>query len=99
MTGVSGSGKIDASSIDTLLPRRSRSELYGARPRRVGPRRIEGLEHIDKVIDIDQAPIGRTPRSNPATYTGVFDAHPRALRAGCPRRARAATSPVASRST
>jgi excinuclease ABC subunit A len=59
---------------------------------------IEGLEHIDKCIDIDQSPIGRTPRSNPATYTGIFTPI-RELFAGPRRRARAATSPGASAST
>ena len=61
--------------------------------------RIDGLDAIDKVIAIDQKPIGRTPRSNPATYTKAFDLDPRPLRASCPRRARAATTPGASAST
>ncbi|HEX9619883.1 MAG TPA: excinuclease ABC subunit UvrA [Polyangiaceae bacterium] len=70
VTGVSGSGK-SSLIIDTLLSA-ARAELYGATSW-VGPcDRIDGLEHIDKVISIDQAPIGRTPRSNPATYTGIF---------------------------
>ncbi len=70
VTGVSGSGK-SSLIVDTLLSA-ARAELYGATGW-VGPcDRIEGLSHIDKVISIDQAPIGRTPRSNPATYTGIF---------------------------
>jgi excinuclease ABC subunit A len=70
VTGVSGSGK-SSLIVDTLLPA-ARATLYGAAGA-VGPcDGIEGLEHIDKVVSIDQAPIGRTPRSNPATYTGVF---------------------------
>jgi excinuclease ABC subunit A len=68
--------------VDTLLSA-ARAELYGATGW-VGPcERIEGLQHIDKVISIDQAPIGRTPRSNPATYTGIFT-HLRELYAGLP---------------
>ena len=81
ITGVSGSGK-SSLIVDTLLSA-ARAELYGATGW-VGPcDRIEGLEHIDKVISIDQAPIGRTPRSNPATYTGIFT-HLRELYAGLP---------------
>jgi len=81
VTGVSGSGK-SSLVVDTLLSA-ARGALYGASTR-VGPcDRIEGLDHIDKVISIDQAPIGRTPRSNPATYTGIFT-HLRELYAGLP---------------
>jgi excinuclease ABC subunit A len=81
VTGVSGSGK-SSLIIDTLLSA-ARAELYGATGW-VGPcDRIEGLTHIDKVISIDQAPIGRTPRSNPATYTGIFT-YLRELYAGLP---------------
>ncbi len=81
VTGVSGSGK-SSIVVDTLLSA-VRAELYGATGW-VGPcDRIEGLEHIDKVISIDQAPIGRTPRSNPATYTGIFT-HLRELYSGLP---------------
>ena len=70
VTGVSGAGK-SGLIVDTLLAT-ARSRLYGASGR-VGPcDGIEGLDQIDKVVSIDQAPIGRTPRSNPATYTGVF---------------------------
>jgi excinuclease ABC subunit A len=81
VTGVSGSGK-SSLVVDTLLPA-ARAALYGATGA-IGPcDRIEGLEHVDKVVSIDQAPIGRTPRSNPATYTGVFAAL-RELYAGLP---------------
>ncbi len=81
VTGVSGSGK-SSLVVDTLLSA-ARARLYGATGW-VGPcDRIEGLEQIDKVISIDQAPIGRTPRSNPATYTGIFT-HLRELYAGLP---------------
>jgi excinuclease ABC subunit A len=81
ITGVSGSGK-SSLIVDTLLSA-ARAELYGASGW-VGPcERIDGLEHIDKVISIDQAPIGRTPRSNPATYTGIFT-HLREVYAGLP---------------
>ncbi|MCB2015232.1 MAG: excinuclease ABC subunit UvrA [Sphingobium sp.] len=70
ITGVSGSGK-SSFTIDTLYAAAARI-LNGARVV-AGPHdRLEGLEHLDKVIDIDQSPIGRTPRSNPATYTGAF---------------------------
>ncbi|MBZ6378444.1 excinuclease ABC subunit A [Pacificimonas flava] len=72
VTGVSGSGK-SSFVIDTLYPAAARA-LNGARIP-VGPYRdLKGLDHLDKVIDIDQSPIGRTPRSNPATYTGAFTA-------------------------
>jgi excinuclease ABC subunit A len=81
VTGVSGSGK-SSLIVDTLLSA-ARAELYGATGW-IGPcDRIEGLSQIDKVISIDQAPIGRTPRSNPATYTGIFT-HLRELYAGLP---------------
>jgi excinuclease ABC subunit A len=70
VTGVSGSGK--STLINDTLFNHAASHLNGT-PRESAPcRRIEGLEHIDRVIDIDQSPIGRTPRSNPATYTGLF---------------------------
>ena len=81
VTGVSGSGK-SSLVVDTLLSA-VRAELYGATGLVGSCERIEGLEHIDKVISIDQAPIGRTPRSNPATYTGMFT-HLRELYAGLP---------------
>ncbi len=70
VTGVSGSGK-SSLIVDTLLPA-ARSSLYSATAPVGDCDAVEGLSHIDKVISIDQAPIGRTPRSNPATYTGVF---------------------------
>ncbi len=70
ITGVSGSGK-SSFTIDTLFAAASR-ELNGARVLAGKHERISGLNHLDKVIDIDQSPIGRTPRSNPATYTGAF---------------------------
>jgi len=70
VTGVSGSGK-SSLIIDTLFRACSR-RLYGSLEQAGNYERITGLEYIDKVIDIDQSPIGRTPRSNPATYTGVF---------------------------
>ena len=71
ITGVSGSGKSSLIN-DTLFPLAAQ-ELNGASPDFVGPcREITGLEYLDKVVDIDQSPIGRTPRSNPATYTGLF---------------------------
>jgi len=70
ITGVSGSGK-SSFTIDTLYAAAARM-LNGARILAGKYDRISGLEHLDKVIDIDQSPIGRTPRSNPATYTGAF---------------------------
>ncbi len=70
ITGVSGSGKSSLVN-ETLYPILSR-HFYKATVQPLPYKRIEGLEHIDKVIDIDQSPIGRTPRSNPATYTGLF---------------------------
>jgi excinuclease ABC subunit A len=70
VTGVSGSGK--STLIEDILHRSLARHFYRARVIPGMHRRITGLEHIDKVIDIDQSPIGRTPRSNPATYTGLF---------------------------
>ncbi|PZO90000.1 MAG: excinuclease ABC subunit A [Sphingomonas sanxanigenens] len=70
ITGVSGSGK-SSFTIDTLYASAAR-QLNGARLLAGHHEKIEGLQHLDKVIDIDQSPIGRTPRSNPATYTGAF---------------------------
>ena len=71
VTGVSGSGK--SSLVNEILYKALAKELNRARTIPGKHTRIEGLEQVDKVINIDQSPIGRTPRSNPATYTGVFD--------------------------
>jgi excinuclease ABC subunit A len=71
VTGVSGSGK--STVVNDILYTSLAKEIYNARTVPGRHRRIEGLEHVDKVIHVDQSPIGRTPRSNPATYTGVFD--------------------------
>lgn len=71
VTGVSGSGK--SSLINEILKKRLLRDLNRARVKPGKHDRIEGYDELDKVIDIDQSPIGRTPRSNPATYTGVFD--------------------------
>ncbi|MDN4620671.1 excinuclease ABC subunit UvrA [Paenibacillus sp. PsM32] len=71
VTGVSGSGK--STLVNEILYKTLARDLNKARVRPGEYREIRGLEHVDKVVDIDQSPIGRTPRSNPATYTGVFD--------------------------
>ncbi len=71
VTGVSGSGK--STLVNDLLYQYLRHYLHGSVPMPKGLIKVEGVENIDKVIDIDQSPIGRTPRSNPATYTGLFD--------------------------
>ncbi len=71
VTGVSGSGK--SSLVGEVLNKTLLGKLNHARTRPGACRRITGMEHLDKVIDIDQSPIGRTPRSNPATYTGLFN--------------------------
>jgi excinuclease ABC subunit A len=81
VTGVSGSGK-SSLVIDTLLPA-LKQRLHHAKLQPGEHEQIEGLHHVDKVVDIDQSPIGRTPRSNPATYTGVFT-HIRDLFAALP---------------
>jgi excinuclease ABC subunit A len=71
VTGVSGSGK--STLVNEILYKSVASSLYRTRLRPGEHDTVEGLEHLDKIIDIDQSAIGRTPRSNPATYTGVFD--------------------------
>lgn len=79
VTGVSGSGK--SSLVDDILSKVLAKHFYGAKAEPGAYREIKGLQHIDKVITVDQDPIGRTPRSNAATYTGVFN-HIRDLFAG-----------------
>ena len=81
VTGVSGSGK--STLVNDILYTSLAKQIYNARAVPGRHRTITGLEHVDKVIHVDQSPIGRTPRSNPATYTGVFD-HVRKLFAATP---------------
>ncbi|MGK2874653.1 MAG: excinuclease ABC subunit UvrA [Nocardioides sp.] len=81
VTGVSGSGK--STLVNDILYTSLAKQIYGARTIPGRHRTIEGVDHVDKVIHVDQSPIGRTPRSNPATYTGVFD-HVRKLFASTP---------------
>jgi excinuclease ABC subunit A len=71
VTGVSGSGK--STLVNEILHKSLAQKLHNAKSKPGDHKEIKGIEHLDKVIDIDQSPIGRTPRSNPATYTGVFD--------------------------
>jgi excinuclease ABC subunit A len=71
VTGVSGSGK--STLINEILHKSLAQKLHKAKTKPGEHKEIKGVEHLEKVIDIDQSPIGRTPRSNPATYTGVFD--------------------------
>lgn len=68
---MSGSGK--STLINEILHKALANKLHRAKVRPGKHKEIKGIEHLEKVIDIDQSPIGRTPRSNPATYTGVFD--------------------------
>jgi excinuclease ABC subunit A len=81
VTGVSGSGK--STLVNDILYTSLAKQIYNARAVPGRHKRITGLDHVDKVIHVDQSPIGRTPRSNPATYTGVFD-HIRKLFASTP---------------
>ncbi|MCW2792638.1 MAG: Excinuclease subunit [Nocardioides sp.] len=81
VTGVSGSGK--STLVNDILYTSLAKQIYNARAVPGRHQKITGLEHVDKVIHVDQSPIGRTPRSNPATYTGVFD-HVRKLFAATP---------------
>jgi len=79
VTGVSGSGK--STLVNEVLYKTLAKELNGSNIKAGKCKEVKGIENIDKIINIDQSPIGRTPRSNPATYTGVFD-HIRDLFAG-----------------
>ncbi len=97
VTGVSGSGK--STLVNDILASVMANKLNGARQVPGRHTRVNGLDQLDKLVRVDQSPIGRTPRSNPATYTGVFDK----IRSPCspppPRPRSAVTSPAGSRST
>ncbi len=71
VTGVSGSGK--STLVNSILLKAAKRELLGSRVKPGEHKSLAGVQHIDRIIEVDQSPIGRTPRSNPATYTGVFD--------------------------
>ena len=71
VTGVSGSGK--STLVNSILKRALKMELNNNSEKPGKYKKMTGFENVDKIVDIDQSPIGRTPRSNPATYTGVFD--------------------------
>ena len=71
VTGVSGSGK--SSLVNDILLQSARASVHGARAKAGPHKRVNGLQKVDRVVEVDQSPIGRTPRSNPATYTGMFD--------------------------
>jgi len=71
VTGVSGSGK--STLVNNILLKAAKRELLGSRVKPGAHKSLTGVHHIDRIIEVDQSPIGRTPRSNPATYTGVFD--------------------------
>ena len=93
ITGVSGSGK--STVVNEILAKTLANKLNRARQVPGRAKRVEGVEHLDKLVQVDQSPIGRTPRSNPATYTGVFDKIRNLLPK--PKRPRsAATRPAAS---
>ena len=96
VTGVSGSGK--STLIVETLYKALAKRLNGAREHAGEHSGLDGVGHLDKIVDIDQSPIGRTPRSNPATYTGAFSPI-RDWFSQLPSRPSAATSPAASRST
>ena len=98
VTGVCGSGKSLADQRHPLSGAGA-GDLCDGQERPGDARRLNGLEHLDKVIDIDQSPIGRTPRSNPATYIKAVRRDPQAVRRSCPRPSCAATSRAASAST
>ena len=97
VTGVSGGGKCTL-IIETLYKALAK-RLNDAREHAGDHDGLDGVEHLDKIVDIDQSPIGRTPRSNPATYTGAFTPIRDWFAAAARKRRRAATSPAASRST